>query len=58
MCMHFACNYMETSHGLLCEADIFGGHADIMVLLMPLARNGMLPIKKLETVATNVDVFQ
>ena len=49
---------METSHGLLCEADIFGGHADIMVLLMPLARNGMLPIKKLETVATNVDVFQ
>ena len=32
------------------QAEIIGGYADLMILLMPIAKNGMLPIKKLETV--------
>ena len=58
MCMYLACCHIETSHVLMCEADIIGEFADIMVLLMPLAKNGMIPIKKLERVPINVDVIQ
>ena len=58
MCMYLACSYIETSHGLMCEADIIGEFADVMVLLMPLAKNGMIPIKKLERVPINVCVIQ
>jgi len=56
--MYLACSYIETSHGFMCEADIIGEFADIMVLLMPLAKNGMIPIKKLERVPINVCVIQ
>ena len=42
----------------MCEADIIGEFADIMVLLMPLAKNGMIPIKKLERAPLNVDAIQ
>ena len=48
--MYLSCNYIETSDGLMCEADIIGDFADIMVLLMPLAKNGTLPTKELECV--------
>ena len=58
MCMYLTCSYIETSHGFMREADIIGEFADIMVLLMPLAKNGMIPIKKLERVPINVDVIQ
>ena len=34
----------------MCEADIIGEFADIMVLLMALAKNGMIPIKRLDVV--------
>ena len=47
-CMYLACSYIGTSHGFMCEVDIIGEFADIMVLLMPLAKNGMIPIKNLE----------
>ena len=50
MCMYLTCSYIETSHGFMREADIIGEFADIMVLLMPLAKNGMIPIKKLDVV--------
>ena len=56
--MYFTCSYIETSHGFMCEADIIGEFADVMVLLMPLAKNGMIPIKKLERVPINVCVIQ
>ena len=58
MCMYLACSYIETSHGFMCEVDIIGEFADIMVLLMPLAKNGMIPIKNLERVPINVCVIQ
>lgn len=58
MCMYFTCSYIETSHGFMCEVDIIGEFADIMVLLMPLAKNGMIPIKNLERVPINVCVIQ
>ena len=58
MCMYLTCSYIETSHGFMCEVDIIGEFADIMVLLMPLAKNGMIPIKKLERVPINVCVIQ
>ena len=57
-CMYLAGSYIETSHAFMCEADIIGEFADIMVLLMPLAKNGMIPIKKLERVPINVCVIQ
>ena len=54
MCMYLAGSYIETSHAFMCAADIIGEFADVMVLLMPLAKNGMIPIKKLERVPINV----
>ena len=58
MCMYLAGSYIETSHAFMCEADIIGEFADVMVLLMPLAKNGMIPIKNLERVPINVCVIQ